>query len=71
MDKKQKLDEEIISIAGKSGEENSAPVEMMKRLKDSIKELNKNTKKYSCILIGLTIIMTITVVIQIILLILK
>ena len=71
MDKKQKSDEEIISIAGKSGEENSAPVEMMKRLKDSIKELNKNTKKYSCILIGLTVIMTITVVIQIILLILK
>ncbi|MCD6471358.1 hypothetical protein J7K86_02420 [bacterium] len=68
MDKKQKSDEEIISIAGKSGEENSAPVEMMKRLKDSIKELNKNTKKYSCILIGLTIIMTITVLVQIYLL---
>jgi len=64
-----KTDERLVAEAGRAREIDSAPVEMTRRLKDSIEKLNRSTKKYSRILIWLTAIMTIAVIIQIILLI--
>jgi len=62
-----KKDEEIVSIAGRSSEENSAPVEMTRRLKNSIKKLDKTTARYSIVLICLTIVLVIIAILQIVL----
>ena len=68
MNYKDKNDEDLVSEAGRSRIIDSAPVEMMRRLKNSIEKLDKNTQKYSKILIFLTIILGILAVIQICLL---
>lgn len=66
-------DEKIVSTAGRSGEENSASVEMTRRLKESteklnksIEKLNKTTARYSKILIWLTLILIVVAIFQII-----
>lgn len=65
MSYKDKTDEELVFEAGRARSIDSAPVEMMRRLKNSIEDLNKNTQKYSKVLILLTAIMAIAVLIQI------
>jgi hypothetical protein len=59
-----KTEEEIVSIAGRSGEENSVPVEMTRRLKESVEKLNKSiekldktTTRYSKVLVWLTLML--------------
>ncbi len=47
MDYKNKPDDELISDAWKTTDGRIISVEMMRRLKDSIEKLDKNTQKYS------------------------
>jgi hypothetical protein len=65
-DIKNKTDEELVEIAGKdmlkissvdSGIRQKAQAELMRRLMNSIKDLNKTTSKYSKVLICLTVIL--------------
>lgn len=65
---KNKTDEEIVDFLSTSpghSHEIAAQAEMMRRLKDSIEKLDRNTQKYSTILILLTVILGILAVVQI------
>lgn len=66
-----KEDDEIVNFLSTSpghSHEIAAQAEMMRRLKNSIEKLNKNTQKYSKILIWLTFVLGILAVIQVYLL---
>jgi len=69
---RDKKDDEIVNFLSTSpghSHEIAAQAEMMRRLKNSIEKLDKNTQKYSKILIFLTIVLGILAAIQIYLLI--
>jgi len=69
MDIKEKKDEELLNYPlGGNDYANTAQIEMMRRLKNEIRSLNKTTSFYSRVLIFLTLIMTIAVIVQIYLL---
>ena len=72
---KNKTEEELVEIAGEdmlkigsvdSGIRQKAQAELMRRLMNSIKDLNKTTSKYSKVLIWLTALLLVIAVIQII-----
>lgn len=65
---KNKTDEEIVDFLSTSpghSHEIAAQAEIMRRLKDSIEKLDRNTQKYSKTLIFLTVILGILAVVQI------
>ena len=69
---RDKKDDEIVNFLSTSpghSHEIAAQAEMMRRLKNSIEKLDKNTQKYSKILIFLTVVLGILAAIQIYLLI--
>jgi hypothetical protein len=71
---KNKTEEELVEMAGmdilegsvSSGIRQKAQAELMRRLMNSIKDLNKTTSKYSKVLIWLTALLLVIAVIQII-----
>jgi len=65
MDYKDKTDEELVYEAGRARSIDSASVEMMRRLKNAIQDLDKNTKNYSGKLIDLTILLFFAALIQV------
>ncbi len=66
MDYKDKTDEELVEESGRARSIDSAPVEMMRRLKNAIEKLDQNTGRYSRKMVDLTILLFIVTLIQII-----
>jgi hypothetical protein len=72
-DIENKTDKELVEMAGmdilegsvSSGIRQKAQAELIRRLMNSIKDLDKTTSKYSKVLIGLTIALLIVAVFQI------
>jgi len=65
MSYEDKTDKELVDEAGRARLIDSAPVEMMRRLKNAIQDLDKNTKNYSGKLIDLTILLFFVALIQV------
>lgn len=65
MNYKDKTDEELVFEAGRARKIDSASVEMIRRLKNAIESLDKNTKNYSGKLIDLTILLFFVALIQV------
>lgn len=67
MDIKDEKDEELVNYSlGGDDYSNAAQIEMMRRLKNAIENLDKNTKNYSGKLIDLTILLFFIALIQVV-----
>jgi uncharacterized membrane protein len=66
MDIKNETDEELVNYSlGGNDYSNAAQIEMMRRLKNTIQDLDKNTVRYSRRLIDLTILLFFVALIQV------